>query len=88
MSNCSLKTCLNCENGLCELSEFPFIFPNIQPNKIKCEFFDNDFVKTCQSFKNAGGVQAILLKKNKQMTESEIQTAKKLKRKSRGNKGK
>jgi hypothetical protein len=73
---CKLKTCLNCENGICKV-DVPIIEKIVIPSSIKCDFFDNDMKKSYTEFKNSGGVLGHILRKKGKQTEEEIKETKK-----------
>jgi hypothetical protein len=83
---CKLKDCLQNEKGSCELNHVPFL-NKLLPSKVLCPYYDNDFEKSCQEVKAAGGVLGILLRNKNKMTEKEVKETKKAKRKPRKDKG-
>lgn len=84
---CKLKQCLNCEKGVCEPGPIT-ILKKVTPNTIKCPYFDDDFDKSWEAFKKAGGVLGAILRSKGKKTEEELKEAKKSMRKPRKDKGK
>jgi len=80
--HCKLKQCLNFEDGICS-TDIPTILKAVKPDTIKCPFFDEDFKKTYNEFKKAGGVLGVVLKGKGKLTEEEVNEEKKAKRKAR-----
>ena len=79
---CKLKQCLNCEDGICSTG-VPLIEKMVIPSSIKCKFFDDDFDKTYNEFKKAGGVLGIVLRGKGKLTEEEAKEEKKAMRKAK-----
>jgi len=83
---CKIKTCLNNEKGKCSIF-IPTIISKLTPNKISCNYFDDNFRKSFEEFKNKGGVVGEIARKSGRRTPSEIEDVKKSKRKKRSDKG-
>ncbi len=82
---CSLSECLNNEEGKCSLT-LPCFTPKY--NDKSCIYYDNNFHKSCQEHKKAGGVLGEYMRKYGRLSDSEVKQIKTEKRKSKKEKKK
>lgn len=83
---CKIKTCLNYDKGECYIT-IPTIVPKLTPNKLSCEYFEDDLQKSFDELKKRGGILEEIARRNGKRTSSEIEDVKKAKRKTRSDKG-
>jgi hypothetical protein len=83
---CCLKQCLNYNKGICELVR-PF-GKRLTPNHITCVFFDDNFSKSWDSYKQHGGTISALIRMKKGLADDAEVNVKKTKgRRPRKDKG-
>ena len=77
---CCLSDCLNLEDGKCSLT--PPVFKPKHNDK-HCKYYDNDFKKTYEEFKRAGGVLGEYMRKHGKLSEDDAKEIKSEKRKAK-----
>lgn len=84
---CKLKQCLNAnKDGTCS-NILPNIISLLIVDSITCPFYDDNFQKSFQYFKDHGGTLGAVARMRGHRTESELKEAKKAMRKTRSDKG-
>jgi len=77
---CSLKQCVQLENGYCD-ANLPNMVTKLIPNSIKCAFYDSDPISSFKDYEAHGGTQGAFARmKGKELPEpTEQKKPKKLK---------